>query len=307
MTFLSNSSSRISNSVYIGDSSQILISHQLWRLFTSLFPSESLMEGLLSWYILYTFRILEQEYGSSKYVIFIILSTILGILSRLLYISTISSTVMTGIASGPYHIIYGLLPLYIRYIPSLIPAYFRIGWLKFNDKSLIYVLLIQLLLSNGLRSILPGLTGLLFGILYSIDKIYLNRLRIPLFIRLWFRRTILPYIQSIPPQQAAASGNYRSSVSSSSSSSSSNIRNNTTINNTINRRNNNSGSTTTTTTTTTRNNNNVSDNTLSEGPEPTPEAIQELMNLGFNETDVRRELRKSWGNIEVAAARLFEQ
>lgn len=257
------------------------------------------MEGLLSWFVLYTFRTLEQEYGSSKYIVFVILSTLLGIITRTVLIS-LPSTVMHGLASGPYHIIFGLLPLYIRYIPSLIPVYFRIGWLKFNDKSLIYILLLQLFFSGGLRSILPSLAGLLFGILYSIDKTYLNRLRIPLFLRVWFRRTLLPYIQSIPPQQAAAAGNYNASMMhrSSSSSSSSGIRNTTTMNSTTNRR-----STTTTGGSSNQNHNNGTE----EGPEPSNETVQELVNLGFAEADVRRELRKSWGNVEVAAARLLDQ
>lgn len=266
------------------------------------------MEGLLSWFILYTFRTLEQEYGSSKYIVFVILSTLLGTITRTILIS-LPSTVMHGLASGPYHIIYGLLPLYIRYIPSLIPVYFRIGWIKFNDKSLIYILLLQLFFSGGLRSILPSLAGLLFGILYSIDKTYLNRLRIPLFLRSWFRRSILPYIQSIPPQQAAAAGNYnasmmqRSSSSSSSSSSSlsSGIRN--TMGSTTNRRSTTASNGTTGSSSTTINTNGSTE----EGPEPSNETVQELVNLGFAEVDVRRELRKSWGNVEVAAARLLDQ
>lgn len=182
------------------DRSQVLSSLQLWRLFTSLWPSSNLMEGIVSWFLLYRFRLFEREMGSSKFAAFCLLSSVVAMAARAGLLAAVPSTVMRGIASGPYHIIFGLFPLFFHAVPKLQPNYFSICGVPFSDKSVTYMLGCQLLASGGLKSVLASAVGLAIGTLYAIPLTQLQRFRFPRFVRTFFRRWVLPLLQSDPPR-----------------------------------------------------------------------------------------------------------
>jgi membrane associated rhomboid family serine protease len=100
----------------------VTASHQVWRLFTSLLLTESLGECAVSGFLLYTFRLFERQLGSSKFAVFLLLASAVAVAARGALVALVPETAMHGLASGPYHIIFGLLPLYLTRVPSLVPA-----------------------------------------------------------------------------------------------------------------------------------------------------------------------------------------
>ncbi len=263
--------------------------------------------------------------GSSKFAVFEALSTAAAVASRAAIAAAVPSSTpaLHGLASGPYHLIFGLLPLYVRLVPALSPNYFRILGLRFSDKSLVYVLALQLALSGGLRSALPALAGLLFGLVYGTDALRINRLRVPRPIRTFFRAAVLPLVQSAPPnvprgpapgaggrpagigadasrpgagggggggprsprRQYAAGGSGEGGGAGGWAD---------------------GGDGAAAAAAAAAAGGGAGGGAVPVGPEPSSSAVEELVSLGFSEDEARRELRNSWGNVEVAASRLLE-
>lgn len=92
-------------------------------------------------------------------------------------------------------------------MPKLRPSYFSLGGLRFSDKSMTYAVGLQLALSDGRRSLLPALAGLLFGAVYMADALRLQRLRWPGALRACCRRTLLPVLDGGGTTGSAAGAN----------------------------------------------------------------------------------------------------
>jgi len=88
---------------------------------------------------------------------------------------------VSRISSGPYALIFASLLAYSRDIPTLYR--FRILGFSFSDKSLIYLLGLQLLLSSWSSSLTAGMTGILAGSLYKSGFLRLHKWRFPHSIR----------------------------------------------------------------------------------------------------------------------------
>ena len=89
-------------------------------------------------------------------------------------------------------------------IPKLHPDYFTVCGLRFSDKSLTYLLGAQLLFNGGMSSVLPSLSGLLFGALYMSDALRLQRLTWPRAFRSFCRSWVAPIVDPDPNVAAAS-------------------------------------------------------------------------------------------------------
>ena len=74
----------------------------------------------------------------------------------------------------------------IAYVPRLQSTEFSILGLGFSEKSWTYLLGLQLSLSQGFRSLLPSLIGLLFGYLYIKNLLLMQKFRLPKFLEVCF-------------------------------------------------------------------------------------------------------------------------
>lgn len=175
---------------------------QWWRLATSLFASDGLAEGLLSWFLLYRFRVVERQFGTAKFTLFVMMCLLwaLGIRSAL-----ILSPALSGVASGPYELLFALFACYYALVPRLHPDYFAVGRLRFSDKAITYALGAQLAASGGLRSAVAAAAGLLFGALYLLDLCgCASRLRCPQGCRRLGGAVFLSFWEATSPGEAAA-------------------------------------------------------------------------------------------------------
>ena len=198
-TFLCEAIPRVAPFVFLTSRDDLINKGQVWRLITSLLPCDSLPAGLATWLLLYWFRIFERQLGSSKYAAYVTFSAIVAVITRLLLIALPRNGIVgvAGFSAGPAFIALGLVPLYALKVPTLIPEYFRLCGLRFSDKSLTYLLVAQLVFSDGARSIIPASVSLIGGLLYANDVLGLqSRLRFPISVRTFCKRHILPLVES---------------------------------------------------------------------------------------------------------------
>jgi UBA/TS-N domain len=163
----------------------------------------SLFAGLLTWFLLYRFRTFERQMGSAKFAMFATLCGLWAVGWRALML--LGLPFLSGLASGPYELLFAMFALYYALIPRLHPNYFALWRLRFSDKSFTYLLGLQMFWNSGLRSALPALAGLLFGALYLADLCGLgSRLRYPGFCRRCCSRTVLSWWEAESPAERAA-------------------------------------------------------------------------------------------------------
>ena len=103
----------LSSSLFaLTSASQILSPRlQLYRLFTSaLIPGPNFASVVIA-YLVYNLRVIERQMGSPKFAAFLASSTLFAAAARAAIV-TAPLVSATGLASGPLHVVFGLLPLY---------------------------------------------------------------------------------------------------------------------------------------------------------------------------------------------------
>ncbi|KAL6853805.1 hypothetical protein ACP4OV_019834 [Aristida adscensionis] len=149
----------------------------IWRLITSLFAFSSTPELIFGAALLYYFRVFERQIGSNKYAVFIIFSTTVSVLLQILALGYLKDLSLKPLTSGPYGLIFASYVPFFFDIP--ISIRFRIFGVSLSDKSFVYLAGLQLLLSSGRRSVIPGLSGILAGLLYRLNTFGIRRLKFP--------------------------------------------------------------------------------------------------------------------------------
>ncbi|ONK63629.1 uncharacterized protein A4U43_C07F17250, partial [Asparagus officinalis] len=175
-----------SRSIRLGLSYQEIFKHlRLWRFVASEFAFSSTPELMFGLYLLYYFRVFERQIGSNKYSVFILFSVLASFLFEVLALVLLKDST-SSLASGPYGLIFAsFVPFYLD-IP--VSSRFRIFGINISDKSFIYLAGLQLLLSSWKRSLVPGLCGILAGVLYRVNAFKIRRVKFPEFISSFFAR-----------------------------------------------------------------------------------------------------------------------
>ncbi|GJM92813.1 hypothetical protein PR202_ga09315 [Eleusine coracana subsp. coracana] len=148
---------------------------QIWRLITSLFAFSSTPELIFGAALLYYFRVFERQIGSNKYAVFIVFSTVISVFLQIPVLGYLEDPSLNPLTSGPYGLIFASYVPFFFDIP--ISMKFRIFGLSLSDKSFVYLAGLQLLFSSGRRSVIPGLSGILAGLLYRLNTFGIRRLK----------------------------------------------------------------------------------------------------------------------------------
>ncbi|XP_066310065.1 rhomboid-like protein 20 [Miscanthus floridulus] len=146
----------------------------IWRLITSLVAFSSTPELIFGAALLYYFRVFERQIGSNKYAVFIIFSTMVSVLLQILALGYMKDPSLNPLTSGPYGLIFASYVPFFFDIP--VSMKFRIFGLSLSDKSFVYLAGLQLLFSSRRRSVVPGLSGILAGLLYRLNTFGIRRL-----------------------------------------------------------------------------------------------------------------------------------
>jgi len=116
-TFLAGSLPKVRQALALESAASVLAPHraELWRLLTSsLCLCDNLVAAGVSAYLLFHLRFFERQLGSSKFGAYVTLSTLADAGARAAFLALPGGVGALGVASGPLHLIFGLLPLYIR-------------------------------------------------------------------------------------------------------------------------------------------------------------------------------------------------
>lgn len=228
-------------------------------------PGELLFGALLTYY----FRVLERQMGTGKYGAYALITFVLGMAMQ----GALATFVNRPSASGLYPLLFANMVAFFLEIPSL--QRFSVFGISLSDKAFIYVAALQLLLSNGQRSVAAGLAGTVAGVLYHTGFLGLQKLKLPRFIEELFSLTVgralggplqrgQIFVTPAPPQyigqdERGAGGS----------------------------------------------------GTLPARPptmpplEPSPDAVQQLVDMGFEAERARQALRQANNNVEVALQSLL--
>jgi len=143
-----------------------------------LFAFSSTPELIFGAALLYYFRVFERQIGSNKYAVFIVFSTMVSVLLQILALGYLKDPSINPLTSGPYGLIFASYVPFFFDIP--VSMRFRIFGLSLSDKSFVYLAGLQLLCSSGRRSVVPGVSGILAGLLYRLNTFGIRRLKVML-------------------------------------------------------------------------------------------------------------------------------
>ncbi|KAJ6832582.1 rhomboid-like protein 20 [Iris pallida] len=167
-----------------------------WKLIASVFVFLSTPELVFGLYLLYYFRVFERQIGSNKHSVFILFSVTVSLLFEVLALAYLRDPTLKALASGPYGLIFAsFVPFYFD-IP--VSSRIRIFGVQFTDKSFIYLAGLQLLFSSWKQSLIPGLCGVLAGVLYRLNLFGIRKVKFPdaaasIFSRLFAASSSAPW------------------------------------------------------------------------------------------------------------------
>ena len=113
--------------------------------------------------------------GSRRFGAFIVYSSVLSTILELVVFNIFFDLERY---SGPYPQLGAVLALYHKFTPRLHPKFFGALGYDFSEKSLIYGLCAQVILSGGLSTIVPTLVGFFSGTL----SVNLSETELPEFV-----------------------------------------------------------------------------------------------------------------------------
>eukprot|EP00252_Welwitschia_mirabilis_P025054 TRINITY_DN7685_c0_g1_i1.p1 TRINITY_DN7685_c0_g1~~TRINITY_DN7685_c0_g1_i1.p1 ORF type:complete len:293 (+),score=36.79 TRINITY_DN7685_c0_g1_i1:209-1087(+) len=167
-----------------------------WRLVTSIFVFSSTSELMFGLYLLYYFRVFERQIGSNKYSVMILFTTIFSTLLELFVVVLRRESLLNGVASGPYSVIFSLFVPFFLDIP--VSTRFQMFSVRLSDKSFVYLAGLQLLLSSWKRSFIPGICGVIAGIFYRLNIFRIQRFKLPKWVTSTSSWLFAPIVSSRP-------------------------------------------------------------------------------------------------------------
>ncbi|CEP14827.1 hypothetical protein [Parasitella parasitica] len=172
------------------------VHHQFWRLLTSQIAFGSSGDVFFGLLLLYNLRVIERQYGSSKYTAFLFISIVVSTLLELGALVAGAQVGFKSIPGGPYALIFSALYQYYRIIP--VTYRFRVFGLVINNKLFLYVLAIQVAFSQSCETLTPAICGILSGAMYRTDVGNIKQWRFPIWIQKLTVRFVKPFLVSPP-------------------------------------------------------------------------------------------------------------
>ena len=162
-------------------------------------PSEILYGSIL----LYFCRLYERRNGTSKYALFAFFVTACSTILQFFMLSITSKYGVLRYATGPYALIFATVLQYYFDTPNV--ANIRIFKYRLPDKAVVLALALNLFLSSGLHSIIPGLCGLISGVFYRLNFANIKSLTFPFAFRNFGRKYLEPLFSSADPTISSVS------------------------------------------------------------------------------------------------------
>jgi membrane associated rhomboid family serine protease len=170
--------------------------HQYWRLFTHHLAFLNSSDLFVAELLFYNVGVqIERQFGSLKYASFAFVSTFMATLLELISLILFHRAGLNHISVGPSALIFSVIYQYSRIVPAVYN--FRIFGLPLNNKSVNYLLALQLAMSRLPGSAAVAIIGIITGQIYRSDIAGFNTYRLPPSIVRFSTRFILPLIGSL--------------------------------------------------------------------------------------------------------------
>lgn len=181
---------------------KIVTNKEVWRLFTGQVFFSSSSEIVLGALLLYSFRALERLFGSKKFAGFAVFLLLSSSLVQLAILFSSKDTI-SSFLPGPYALVFGLFCNYVMDVPRM--WRFRVLGFVISDKTLIYLMGLQMFFSQGYKSIYPSVIGLVLGVLVNSPYLPFRKFRLPSWLVSCFQRLASsPQMPRAPGGQAYA-------------------------------------------------------------------------------------------------------
>lgn len=170
--------------------------HQYWRLFVHHLAFSNSSDLFLGVVILYNVGVqIERQFGSVKFASFALVSIMVSTLLELVSLMLFHRVGLNFMSLGPSALIFSILYQYSRIVP---PVYnYRIFGIPLSNKSLNYVLALQMAISRLPGSAAVAIIGILTGQLYRSDLAGFKSYRIPPYVVRFSTNYLLPLIGSL--------------------------------------------------------------------------------------------------------------
>jgi len=138
---------------------------------------------------------IERQFGSVKFASFALVSIMVSTLLELVSLMLFHRVGLNFMSLGPSALIFSILYQYSRIVP---PVYnYRIFGLPLNNKSLIYLLALQMAISRLPGSAAVAIIGIFTGQLYRSDLAGFKSYRIPPYVVRFSTNYLLPLVGSL--------------------------------------------------------------------------------------------------------------
>lgn len=158
----------------------------LWSPFVRLFVFQNTGELLFGVALIYYFRILERQAGSAKFGSYA--CVVSGFSIGLQTCLHVAYNWRRALPTGPYGLIFACFVPFVFDVPP--STRFTFLGMQLSDKAFIYLAGLQLVLSSGLSSAFAALCGVIAGATYRSNMFGLKKFRLPSFIKKFFSRTL---------------------------------------------------------------------------------------------------------------------
>lgn len=186
-------------------SESIFVRNEFWRLLASPFIFGSTFEVIFGLYLLYYFRIFERRFGTNKFSVFSIFVTLTASLLQAAALPLLPGT-STGVQNsnlslspGPYALIFASFVPFWFDIP--VTTRFTLFSVAFSDKAFVYLGGLQILLSSGRQSLIPGVAGVVAGLLYRTNVLGVRTAKFPASVSSVVHRLLGPLLCPPPSPQ----------------------------------------------------------------------------------------------------------
>ncbi|KAJ8349954.1 hypothetical protein SKAU_G00250840 [Synaphobranchus kaupii] len=182
-------------SLFLNNLQTVRQDYQVWRLMSGRLICLDLKDTFCSCLLIYNFRIFEKRYGSRKFASFLFGTWLLSALVDILLAEALYHVFHLEVEilpSGPLGPVFALFVPFYCSIPRLQVTQV-LGQFSITNKSLVYIVGLQLLTSSPLMWIIC-LSGLVSGVLYHSNLFRVQNL---LFIPRWMARSFSYLLQPL--------------------------------------------------------------------------------------------------------------
>ncbi|KAM4046927.1 ubiquitin-associated domain-containing protein 2 isoform 2-T2 [Anomaloglossus baeobatrachus] len=183
-------------------------SFHVWKLISGRIVCLDLKDTFCSSLLIYNFRTLERRFGSQKFTSYLLGTWILSALFDILLVQGVEVVAGLTLSTLPSGFLSPVFALFVPFYCSMprVPLAHIFGWLPITNKTLVYIVGLQLLASSPYMLVV-AFSGVISGLFYSKDVLNVCQvLCVPNWVAKAFSQTVEPIFSSVEPVSEAPVG-----------------------------------------------------------------------------------------------------